>query len=105
MNRYSRPKGEGIEYSFWLAFNANGDVRLTRQQPDIKRTERSMKCTAVLPKSLFVIPELHAAITIQEPDAAMFNIDIEAAGEALRAVIGTDIDIRINRPDAESSHA
>ncbi len=96
--RYSMSRGDHIQYSFWLVFGADGSMRFSRGEPSLSRGERSMSCTANLPKSLFKTPELKATIGISEAVPSEFKIDIDAAGEALRQVIGCDIDFRVERP-------
>jgi hypothetical protein len=94
-NRFSSFTANQIEYSFWLVFDVDGSVRLSRAQPGIERGERAMSCIAKLPRALFKTPELRATITIGEPSSTGFQIDAQAASEALKAVIGVDIDLRI----------
>lgn len=97
--RHSSVYTDRIEYAFWLVFDASGSVKMSRGQPNVGRGERAMSCTAVLPKSLFKTPELKATIGISEAVPSEFKIDIQAAGDALRRVIGCDIDLRVETPE------
>lgn len=101
--RFSQVYGPVFKYEFWLVFSSDGGMRLSRGQPgSLGRGERAMSCVANLPRSLFKTPELKAEITIPEGDApAEFKIDVEAAGAALRQVVGVDIDLRVNGPEGE----
>jgi len=99
MARQSIIRSDSIDYSFWLIFSADGQMRFTRGEPTANRGERKMKCSAVLPKSLFKTPELKATISVGDVGAHTFNIDVNAVSEALRATIGCDIDLRVERPD------
>jgi hypothetical protein len=102
--RYSVTYGDTFKFEFWLVFGRDGSMRLSRGQPgSLGRGERAMSCVANLPASLFKTPELKAEITIPKGDApAEFKIDVEAAGAALRQVVGVDIDLRVNSPDREA---
>ena len=93
--RYSMKRGDHMQYSFWLVFDAAGGLRFSRGQPSLSRGERSMSCTASLPLSLFSTPELKATIGVSGPVPSEFKIDVEAVGAALRQAVGCDIDLRI----------
>jgi hypothetical protein len=101
--RYSMVYGDTFKFEFWLVFGRDGSMRLSRGQPgSLNRGERAMSCVANLPASLFKTPELKAEITIPKTDApAEFRIDVEAAGAALRQVVGADIDLRVNGPEEQ----
>lgn len=101
MNKYSFTRGETLVYGFWLIFEGDGAVRLTRAQPGVTRSERAMKCEVTLPLALFKTPELRATITVAEPESSTFAIDVEAVGEALRTALGVDIDLRIAPAEAQ----
>lgn len=88
-------------YGFWLAFSDSGRVRLTIREPDITRDERKMYVQAALPLSLWSTPALRATITVTEDDhEPQFNIDLQAAGDAMREALGVDVDIRVVPPVA-----
>lgn len=97
--RYSTIRGDEIQYSFWLVFDADGGMRFSRGEPSLDRGERGMACSAVLPRSLFRVPALKATIGISEGVPSEFRIDIDAASEALRQAIGVDIDLRVVGPE------
>lgn len=91
-------------FAFWLVFDSNGKVRQTVREPDISRTERKMLVYADLPKSLWSSPELKATIRVTEDNREPeFEIDLAAAGAALRGALGVDIDMRVVPPPAEES--
>jgi len=96
--RHSIIRSDHIEYGFWLTFDANGGVSFSRGEPTLRRGERSMSCQAVLPLTLFKTPELKARIGVSDAAPGSFTIDVEAAGAALRQVIGCDIDLRVQEP-------
>lgn len=88
------------QFSFWLVFDASGKIRQTIREPDISRTERKMFVSAVLPKSLWSAPSLKATINVTEDDhEPKFEIDLQAAGDAMRKALGVDIDMRIVPPE------
>ncbi|WP_342361348.1 hypothetical protein [Terrarubrum flagellatum] len=93
--RSSRATHDSIVYEFWLVFDARGNMRLTRTKGTIDRDERAMFLTATLPKSLFTRPELRGTITIC-PDTSKPIINVAAAGDALKKVLGFDIDLKVN---------
>lgn len=95
MSRFSSIRADHIEYSFWLVFSRNGDVRMSRGEPAIERGERAMSCTATLPLALFRTPELRAKIRVDEAASMDFSIDVEAAAAALKQAVGVDVDLRI----------
>lgn len=92
---HSTVKGDHIEYSFWLAFDAQGGMRFSRGEPSTARGERAMQCVARLPRALFKTPELKASITVADHGPSNFSIDVEAAGKALRETLGVDLDLRV----------
>lgn len=97
---YANP--DRIEYGFWLSFDSDGSMVMSRVKPGLTRTQRAMHCTAVLPLALFKTPELEATINVASPEAATeFRIDARAAAEALRGVFGVDVDLKINPAKGE----
>lgn len=93
--RYSTIWNEQIQYGYWLVFDELGGMRFSRGEPDLKRGERAMACTTLLPRSIFKTPKLTASISIDDPNAGAINIDVTAAADALKAVVGVDIDLRV----------
>lgn len=93
--RYSSVYGPIFTYEFWLIFAEDGSLRMSRGEPSIGRGERAMSCKASLPRTLFTIPELKATIDLTDSAPGDFTIDVQAAGEALRQVIGCDVDLQI----------
>lgn len=53
-----------------------------------------------LPIALFEAPSLCASITVDSPAQAV-TINAETVAEAVRQVIGMDVDIQISRGDVE----
>ncbi|OCP01324.1 MULTISPECIES: hypothetical protein [unclassified Ensifer] len=93
--RSSSIRRDQIEYGFWLVFGDDGSMRFSRSEPKTGRGERAMKCGATLPIALFRTPELRATIAISEGIPASYEINVEAAGEALRHALGVDIDLQV----------
>lgn len=93
--RHSIKRNDHIEYGFWLVFGSDGSVRLSRGQPSTGRGERAMSLLAKLPLSLFRTPALRGSITVNATGAADLKIDVDAAAEALKQVIGVDVDLRV----------
>lgn len=82
VSRHSTFSAKHIEYGFWLTFDIHGNVSLTRAEPTLKKGERGMRCSAVLPKSLFVQALLEAKLTVAE-DTPAIKLDVKAAGDDL----------------------
>jgi hypothetical protein len=89
-----------IEFSYWLIFDDAGGVRMTRTEPSIDRRERAMKCSTKLPRSLWRTPTLTASIEVAAPPngSHAVKIDLGATADALRSVLGVDVDVRIVEP-------
>lgn len=84
------------QFDFWLVFSQNGRVRQTVREPDISRNERKMYVSAILPKSLWSTPALKATIRVTDDDhEPKFELDLTAAGDAMRKALGVDIDLRV----------
>ncbi len=98
--RTSIVRQDTIDYTFWLVFDATGGMRFTRTEPTAGRGERKMQCATTLPRSLFSTPNLKATITVDQAAGAVFDIDVTAAADALRGVVGCDVDLRVERADA-----
>ena len=104
--KYSYDRGDHWDVDFWLVFDAWGAVRLTRGEPDLKNGERAMMMKAKLPHKLFNIPQLSATISVPEPTSEPIQIDTTAAAEALKAVVGADINIEVRTTELkEDAHA
>lgn len=83
-------------FDFWLVFDCYGKVRQTVREPAVGRDERKMYVHASLPKSLWSSPALRATITVTEDNhEPKFELDLQAAGDALRGALGVDIDMRV----------
>src|ERR1044072_8597923 len=89
---------QSLTYEFWLVFDINGNMRMTRNEPGTDRNERAMRLKATLPLSLWREPRLQGNITVTEtPEGHRTEIDIRAAGDALKAALGVDIDLKAMR--------
>lgn len=87
-----------IEFSFFVVFDSEGGVRMTRKRCAMSRDERGMEMTVTIPKAVFATPQLSARITVADPGTEPPTIDVEAASEALRQVVGCDVAIEIRDP-------
>lgn len=97
--RTTRRTSDALTYGFWLVFDSDGGVRLTRTQPNVSRNERAMSLEATLPLSLFATPVLRAEITVAAPEGAAARINLDAAAQAMRQALGVDVDLRIEEAD------
>ena len=93
--KYSYDRGKHWDVGFWLVFDAWGGVRLTRGEPDLKNGERGMSVTAAIPHALFNVPQLRANLNVTAPDAPPIVINADAAAEALKMVVGADINVTV----------
>jgi hypothetical protein len=80
-SRHSTVRDDRIEYGFWLIFDAEGNVTMTRGEPPLRSGQRAMQCTAELPMSLFRTPALSAKIKMgQANDLSRMDIEALATG-------------------------
>lgn len=99
MARNTYDRGKHLEFGFWLVFSRDGDMRMLRTEPGISRDERAMFVQANLPKSLWSTPVLRATITVTDDEhEPKFELDLTAAGDAMREALGVDIDLQIVPP-------
>lgn len=98
MPRYSLKRQNHWEISFWLVFNADGSVRMTRGEPDMFGGERAMSMTARIPHSLFRVSPLQGTITLGEAQGPPPAIDIAAAEAALTEAFGARVELIIKEP-------
>lgn len=98
--RFSSIRRDEIEYSYWLVFDDEGGVRLSRGQPSLSPCERGMSLSTTLPRSLFATPQLRATINITDQGAPAMEIDVNAAGTALAAALGCEVVMTVK----DSSH-
>ena len=82
------------------AYNQRPSVRVTAGEPKLDRRERSMNLKVTLPAALFKTPTLSARIEVDSPTQQIV-IDATAVAEAVRGVVGMDVDIQVNRGGAE----
>jgi hypothetical protein len=100
-------RGDGknvLLLDFWLTIGRGEgnprrpSVRATANYPSLARNERAINLKMELPIALFEAPSLSASITVDSPAQAV-TINAETVAEAVRQVIGMDIDIQISRGD------
>lgn len=97
---YEQGKGyASLTFHFWLTLYPDGDIKLSRGEPNVERTGRKMKMELKVPKAVFKTPELKATVTIADPGENAMHIDVAAASEALRQTLGMDVDVRIVVPE------
>ncbi len=91
-----------IRYSFWLRFDRFGGYpKSSKNIPALRPDERAMRCTVEIPKSVFVRPQLTAHIKVDEIDADIPHIDVEAAENALADVLGVDVVFNVKELETE----
>lgn len=84
-----------VDFSCQLILDRSGDMRLTRGNASLKRTERAINLTVTVPQALFEAPSLRAKIVVDSADTKV-DIDVAAASDALREALGVDIDLKVN---------
>lgn len=85
---------------FWLIIGrANRpSVRAVADYPSsLARNERAINLKIQLPLALFETPSISASIKVEQPAQAV-TIDATAIAEAVRGVIGMDVDISVVEP-------
>lgn len=93
---------------FWLiihpgefgSWQQRPSVRVTAGEPRLDRHERSMNLKMKLPVALFKSPTMTARIDVESP-TQQIEIDTEAVAEAVRGVLGMDVDIRVGRGEVD----
>lgn len=103
--RASKVKEGNLIVPLWLIFDVSGNVRLTRGEPGLARTERAMQMMVTVPLALFKTPTISANLIIDAPEMSVPQINITAAAEALKNVIGCDVDVRIHEASATEEPA
>jgi hypothetical protein len=93
-------KYTATRFDFWLVFDKEGPMRLTRKAGKLSRNERALFVQATLPQSLWETPTLKASIVVADPGSAQRSVDVAAAAEAVRQAIGLDIDLQVKQPEA-----
>jgi len=98
-----------ILLDFWLTIGrgvvqsgmgGRPSVKATAGYPNLARNERAINIKMELPVALFEAPSLSASIKVDSPAQAV-TINAETIAEAVRQVIGMDVDIQISRGDGE----
>lgn len=95
---------KALELDFWLTigrgaspFNGKPSVKVTAGYPALGRNERALNLKMSLPLVLFETPSLSATIKVEQPTQSV-HIDADAVAEAVRGVVGMDVDIRVQEP-------
>ena len=95
--QYSVTHGDHTEYAFWLVFDRHGNLRMTRGEPGLDRSERAMSLIMQVPASLFSTPALKGTIVVEAtPEGSKATVDVRLAETALKEALGIDIDLRVN---------
>ena len=87
---YSKTATE-MHYTFHLAFDEEGGVRLTRGELALK-----------VPRSLWRTAQLSARIEIADPGNPKAEIDVTAAAAAIRETLGDGVNVvlTVDEPEA-----
>lgn len=94
MSTYDIKDKKATRFDFWLVFHKDGPMKMTRNKPGTSRDERAMFMQITLPNALWATPELKASIEVAS-DGQMQAINVEGVSEALKAVLGVDVDVRV----------
>lgn len=112
MKHYGHEHGsppKTLELDFWLTisrgagpqYNRRPSVKASAGQPNLGRNERAMNIKMSLPIALFETPQLAASIKVEEPTQGI-HIDATAVAEAVRQVVGMDVDVSVVEPEQDS---
>lgn len=86
---------------FWLTI-ARGhrpSVKVNADYPkSLGRNERTINLKMSLPLALFETPTISASINVEQPTDTV-HIDTAAIAEAVRGVIGMDVQIEVQQPE------
>lgn len=91
-----------VSLDFWLTVNAGESGRYPRRPsarisagaPQLARDERALNLKVNLPLALFELPDIVASITVEHPNQPV-RIDARAVADAVRGVVGMDVDISV----------
>lgn len=72
-------------------------VRITADHPNLARNERALNLRVSLPVALFETPTISATIAVEAPTEGV-KIDIGAVAEAVRGIVGMDVDVQVVEP-------
>lgn len=90
-----------MHLDFWMTIgrhdNGKPSVKVTAGYPALARAERAINLKMALPIALFETPSLSASIKVELPQQAI-TIDTSAVAEAMRQVVGMDVDISVVDP-------
>lgn len=93
-----------MHLDFWLTIGRGQggsdrpSVRVSAGYPKLARNERALNLKVDLPIALFETPSLSASIKVEHPEQAV-HIDASAVAEAVRQVVGLDIDVSVAQPE------
>ena len=92
--------GKMVNLDFWLTVgrgqghNPRPSVKVTAAYPSLARNEIAMNLKIDLPMVLFETPSLAAQIKVEKPDQPI-SIDTTQIAEAVRRVIGMDVNVTV----------
>lgn len=90
-----------MKLDFWLTIgrhdNGKPSVKVTAGYPALARNERALNLKMELPTALFETPSLSASIKVEHPQQTI-TIDTSAVAEAVRQIVGMDVDICVVDP-------
>lgn len=105
--RYGHETRTTLHLDFWLTIGRSQgasdrpSVKVSAGYPNLSRNERALNLKMELPIALFETPSLSASIKVEHPQQAV-HIDVGAIAEAVRQVVGLDVDVAVAQP--EQSH-
>lgn len=102
---FGEVRQELVSLDFWLIvspgqkeqYPRRPSARITAGYPSLARYERAINLKVNLPLALFEAPQITARIDVAAPDQPV-TIDASAIADAVRGVIGMDIDIAVTNP-------
>ena len=84
----------------WPGHRYDPSVRVRAGEPDLAKNERAIRMELTVPTAIFETPQLHALISIADPEQQPATIDVTAAAEAVKQAIGMDVEITVKGPEA-----
>jgi hypothetical protein len=88
-----------LQFRGYLTLSPDGSMALHKNQPrSAPGGARIMALELSVPRSLFEVPQLRAAITVTEEQATQLSIDTEAMASALSPIVGAEVAITVVYP-------
>lgn len=88
---------ENLYFRGYLSLHPQEGMKLTVNEPrSVVGGSRIMALEVVVPKTVFSTPTLSAKIEVEDAGLPEFNVDATSISDALKAVVGADVSVRVH---------